>query len=323
MTSECGVIIVAYNSRDHIRRCLPEAFKLPNLRDVVLVDHGRDGSGQVARAAGATVLENPGNPGFGAGQNAGVRATSAPFLLLLNPDAVPVAEGISRGVSVLEESPDVAAVQGVIRNVKTGEPERSGGVELGPFHLLGRAVGARRFLRTKAAARAVRVLRTGHDHVHRVPESPVAVESLAATALLVRRDAFLGVGGFDESFFLYGEDLDLCRRLRAAGWKLVALPVDWALHEQGSSNTSDVERELHWWRGTMQFAARWWSSLAWLGAVLAAIVRAVTLAARRPPATLRIFRAVVLAGVVERRARRSPASAPAPPWPTSSSRRRR
>ena len=76
------------------------------------------------------------------------------------------------------------------------------------------------------------------DHVERVPTRPVAVESLAATCVLVRRRALDQIGGFDESYFLYGEDLDLCRRLRNHGWRLVALPHRFAQHDGGASSST-------------------------------------------------------------------------------------
>jgi GT2 family glycosyltransferase len=120
------------------------------------------------------------------------------------------------------------------------------------------------------------------DHADRVPAGPVEVEALAATVLLVRRSAFAAVGGFDTGFFLYGEDLDLCRRLRQAGWTLAALENVWAVHESGGSAASTVGRELQWWRGTMQYAARWWTTGAWAVAIFAAVARATRLTISSP-----------------------------------------
>ena len=78
-------------------------------------------------------------------------------------------------------------------------------------------------------------------------------------AVLARRDALDALGGFDaEHYFLYGEDMDLCLRLRRAGWKLVALPDRWAAHISGASSASTRTREVEWWRGTMAYARRWW-----------------------------------------------------------------
>ena len=287
--AEFDVVVVAYASRDTIEECITRVRGLPGVGDLVVVDHGTDGTADLAEALGARVLRDPRNPGFGAGQNRGVAATTAPYVLLLNPDAAPEPDGIAAGLAFLDGDPHVGAVQGVITNRVTGAPERSSGRELGPVHLLGRAVGARRLLAwrpVRSAARRVGVLA---DHVDRVPAHPTAVDSLAATAVLVRRVAFAQVDGFDESFFLYGEDLDLCRRLRGAGWGLVTVPDRFAWHESGASAASSTERELTWWRGTMQFAARWWDDVAWWGALAAATIAWANLSVRDTRVTARAW----------------------------------
>ena len=167
--------------------------------------------------------------------------------------------------------------------------------------LVGRAVAARELLALRPVrSPARRTVATG-DHVERVPTSATDVESLAATALLVRREAFDAVGGFDPTYFLYGEDLDLCRRLRRAGWRLVALPVAWAGHANGASSASSWAREVDWWRGTLTFAARWWDDRAWALARVAGFAAFVRLVARRPGAARRAYDGVVRAPGVARR----------------------
>jgi N-acetylglucosaminyl-diphospho-decaprenol L-rhamnosyltransferase len=292
MSADVDVVIVAYRSRDAIARVVESATRVPGAAQVVVVDNGEDGSASVAAAAGAKVIEQPWNPGFGSGQNAGVRTGSAPYVLMLNPDAELVSEAVDIGTTLLEAEPDVAAVQGAILG-RDGQAERSQGRELGPLHLWGRALGARRLLRFRAARSLARHVPQLRDHAERVPPEAADVASLAATVLLVRRAAFEGIGGFDESYFLYGEDLDLCRRLRAAGWRLVALPGAWAHHDSGGSSASWWDRELVWWQGTMTFAARWWTARAWSTALGAAVMRWAVLGLRRPRSAGRVWRALV------------------------------
>jgi GT2 family glycosyltransferase len=224
---------------------------------------------------------------------------------MLNPDAQPDPTGVAAARAALDASPHVGAVQGTIINRATGAPERSQGRELGPVHLVARAVGARRLLAFRPVRAVARHVGLVADHVERVPTTPQRVESLAATALLVRRESFDSVGGFDESYFLYGEDLDLCRRLRGAGWELLAIPEPVARHDNGASSSTTTERELSWWRGTMRFAALWWSSAAWTIALLAAALAWVRLSARRPRSSRRAWCALVADPVRDRRARRS------------------
>ncbi len=293
MTARVDVVIVAYDSRDDLPACLAGVRRLRGVGQVVVVDHGRDGSADVARAAGVEALEDPSNPGFGAGQNRGVRATSAPYVLLLNPDAEPQSDGVAAGLALLERDPSVAAAQGVIVDRASGTPQRSAGRELGPLHLVGRALGARRLLGFGPVRRVVARLAPTSDHVDRVPDAPTGVTSLAATALLVRRAAFSDVGGFDEQYFLYGEDLDLCRRWRAAGWRLVALPDRFAVHDGGASSDRWTARELAWWGGTMRFAARWWARAAWRAALGAAALQWLKLTVREPRLAASGWRALV------------------------------
>lgn len=276
-----SVVIVAYNNADTIQHSVRAAQAIATCTEIVVVDNGSDNAAHAAEAAGAVALRRPDNPGFGTSQNLGVRHTDCPFLLLLNPDADPDPEGIARGVAVLEAQSDVAAVQGVITSRRTGQPERSMGPDLNWRHLWGRALGLRRLLSTRAGQRLARLAGVG-DTVDRIPSRATDVETLAATALLVRRAAFEEVGGFDESYFLYGEDLDLCRRLRRASWHLIGLPVPWATHDDGSTANSEYDRELSWWEGTMRYAAQWWSRPALSAAVIACTPTAIRLILRQP-----------------------------------------
>lgn len=273
------VVVVTYRNEQSIETCLRSAFAIPQVDRVLVVDHGADACAELAASLGAEVIVDAANPGFGAGQNRGVGMTGAPYVLLLNPDAVMVPEAVAGAIDLLEGDPEIAAIQGVVRSRSDGTVERSQGLELGPIHLLGRAMSARRLGAYRIGRALGRRINLLADHVAREPSTVVEVEYLAATALLVRRSAFDDVDGFDSGYFLYGEDIDLCRRLRRRGWRLVALPGRWAVHENGASSASSPERELQWWRGTMRFAARWWTTRAWLGALGAAALRTAQLTA--------------------------------------------
>ncbi len=281
-------VVVTYQNEADIAACLGALARLPRPGRIVVVDHGSDRSGIIAGDLGAVVVEDPANPGFGAGQNRGVGLTSSRYVLLVNPDAVVEPEGIAAGVAVLDASPDVAAVQGIVTDRRSGQPERSAGTPLGPVHLFGRALHARHLLRLPLVRRAVTHVpgfAALADHVVRVPPGATDVEALGATALLVRRGAFDAVGGFDQGYFLYGEDLDLCRRLRRDRWRLVTLPIPWATHAAGSSSSGWWDHELVWWEGALHYAARWWSSGQWALARAAAAIQIVPMVARHPERT--------------------------------------
>ncbi|MEY2398843.1 MAG: N-acetylglucosaminyl-diphospho-decaprenol L-rhamnosyltransferase, partial [Actinomycetota bacterium] len=210
MSAAVDVVVVAFRSESVIGACLERAFAIPNVGKVVVVDNGDGASAVLARQMGAIAIEHV-NSGFGSGQNAGVALTDAPYVLLLNPDALVEPDAIASGVRRLDAQPSVAAVQGVIVNRTTGALERSHGRPLGAVHLVGRAVGARRAMQSPLVRAAARRIPGLTDSVDRAPSVDTLTDSLAATAVVVRRAAFDAVGGFDERYFLYGEDIDLCR----------------------------------------------------------------------------------------------------------------
>ncbi len=284
------------------------ARTIPGLGQLVVVDHGDDGTSVRARELGATVIADPDNPGFGAGQNRGIAATTAPYVLLLNPDAEVDGPAVARGAELLAARPEVGLVQGIVASADGGDPERSRGREIGPIHLWGRTLGLRRLLRFRVVRATARRLPSVSDHVDRTPIGVEEVEWLAATVVLARRAAIEAVKGFDShNYFLYGEDLDLCRRLRADGWTLLAVPDRWALHLSGASSASSWAREVEWWRGTMTFVGRSWGGSRFAVAQGAAFVRWASLAARRPRGASAAWRALLGSGLRGRRSTRSDA----------------
>lgn len=282
MTKSIDAVVVAYRSEDHIEECIEALQRIEGLASLVVVDNGDGESARRAAAVGARTLHDPSNPGFGMGHNRGVACGAAEYLFLVNPDALVVPDPVREGVALLKSRPDAAAVQGVIVNAATGSPERSQGRELRPVHLLGRAFALRSLLRFRPVRFLTGLAPAVSDHVDRAPTSVSETEWLAATAVLMRRAAFEQVGGFSDDYFLYGEDADLCHRLRASGWRLLAHPAQWAIHQGGASAATSVDREITWWNGTMTFAARWWSPSAWSVALLASLLVGARLMIRSP-----------------------------------------
>lgn len=300
------VQIVAYGAGHSLLACI-ESVRAPDVR-IVVVDHLGDARADLL-VGDVILLLDVSNPGFGAGHNRALASGSAPWVLLMNPDARMHTSAMDVGADYLRTHPDVALVQGVIRNDSTGAAERSAGIEIGPVHLVGRALGASRLARLKTVTGIARRRRALRDHVDRLFTSPTEVEALAATAVLARRAALEEVGGFDPGYFLYGEDLDLCRRLRLAGWRIVALPDEWASHESGGTSRTGWERELRWWEGTLRFSAQWWPPMRWWWAAGAAMIIAARLCLRRPTSSPVVVRTLVTGPWRFRRSRRSAFSA--------------
>jgi len=232
-----AVVVVSYNTRDLLLECLASVARL-GLETVVVDNASGDGSAAAAATAfpAARVLANAANVGFGAACNRGVLATGAPLLLFLNPDARLNVDAVAALHEALRADTHCAAagcrlIDGEGREAVTARNFLTPVNE--PFEHLG--------LSSLFPARALR-------RTHRLALDAGLVDRtadwLSGACLLVRRAAFEEVGGFDESFFLYGEDEDLCRRWRAAGWSLAYTAAGTAVHRGGASSRRDRERSL-------------------------------------------------------------------------------
>ncbi len=301
------VVIVGYRSGQRLLRAIESVSAEPSVGRVIVVDHGNGADATLAKVVGAVTVHDPTNPGFGAGQNAGRSFVTTPYVLVLNPDAEMRPGVIAEALVLLEARPEVGAVQGVIIG-RDGRPERSQGRAIGSLHLIGRAIGAGWFLRNATARSLVERIGVGRipslaDHVERVPRDTEDVEALAATAILFRVAALESVGGFDERYFLYGEDLDLARRLRGLGWRLTSIPAVWADHASGASSETTWDRELEWWRGTLRYFARWSTDAEWRRIGFARTVVAGRLVLRRPRSAPAVREALTLSPRAVRAAR--------------------
>ncbi len=283
---DVDAVIVTFNSETQLTACVAAVRSWPRMGRVVVVDNrSQDGSAALADRVADVVVRSASNIGFGAAQNVGLAESSAPFVVILNPDARVEPAALEAGRALLEAEPDVAAVEGSIFRAADGAQERWQGSEPGLADLAARLLRLRRWLGEDRLKRLARVVGVGY-FADRVVGAPRDVDFLAAVALLVRREALAQVGGFDPSFFLYAEDVDLCRRLRAAGWRLVAIPDRWATHVGGASSAGGAAaRSRHWWESHRLLVARHWSgNRRRVGMVLAGVgVTLARLGERRGP----------------------------------------
>jgi N-acetylglucosaminyl-diphospho-decaprenol L-rhamnosyltransferase len=246
MTAEPGAprvsaVVVSYNAREHLLRCLralePDAA-LP--LEVIVVDNASaDGSAAAVREAfpAARVLEAGANLGFSRANNLGIREAEAPYVLLLNPDAELRPGSITALVGLLEEHGDIG-IAGPRTLSGDGSPQVSFGEGLTPFLEW----------RQQALVRGVRARRP--EALSRAREAAGAQSEpgwISGACMMARRSALLAVGGFDEAFFLYEEDVDLCLRLRRAGWRIVFTPTAEVVHHLGRSVQSDP------WRSRLEY----------------------------------------------------------------------
>ncbi|MBI3769759.1 MAG: glycosyltransferase family 2 protein [Deltaproteobacteria bacterium] len=243
-----AVVIVNYNTRQHLQESLASAAR-EGAAEVVVVDNASsDGSAQMVRAEypWVTLHANPTNRGYGAAANRGIANCTAAYVVLLNADARLGPGALTALRACLDDRPETAAVGPRLLNVD-GSLQPSCYAFPGSlrwildndvlFHLNRRLPLVRR-----------KLLRTwAHDRERVVPW-------IKGAAMAIRREAFDAVGGFDESFPLFYEETDLCYRLHAAGWRILFSPAA-TVHHLGGASTGDqvAEVSLRLFAGQVQY----------------------------------------------------------------------
>lgn len=236
--SAVTVIVVNYNTGRLARTAVESAARdLEGVDwDAVVVDNAsRDDSVAVLQGIPRTrVIDNPRNLGFGPAINQAARETAAPVLWILNPDCEvqPGAYAALRGT--LAEHPDCAIAAPRLLNADGTTQASARGFPTAWTGLFGRHSLMTKILPNSALAKKNL---PAHDLVASGVKSAV-VDWVMGAAMLVERRAFDAVGGFDERYFLYWEDADLCRRLRDAGWTTRYVPPAIVRHPGGASAAS-------------------------------------------------------------------------------------
>jgi GT2 family glycosyltransferase len=226
------VIVVTYNSADTIERCLAS---LPEDAEVIVVDNAsRDGTADFVerRFPSATVIRNERNLGFGVANNVGLSLAHGEFALLLNPDACAgESESVAKLGDFLSDAPDAVACGGRLE-LPNGNPHESACRRLSLWAV---------FCEQTYLEKPFPFYWVSLRHLRKSSE-PVQVAQVMGACLMMRRIAGVFVR-FDERFFLYCEDTDLCRRLEEHG-SIWYVPEARFVHELGSSSTSDRWRAV-------------------------------------------------------------------------------
>jgi N-acetylglucosaminyl-diphospho-decaprenol L-rhamnosyltransferase len=226
-----SIIIVTYNSRSDVGRCLESLTRAGALKtdhEIIAVDNASpDGTAPLIRERwpGVKVIDAGGNLGFAAANNAGIRQSFGELVLLLNPDTIVPPGAIDRLVAVLDSREDAAVVGPRIVDA-SGRAELSFGRMISPF-----------------AELRQKLLVVGNDRgwpgirpaVERMTRRGRVVDWVSGACLLIRRADLEAVHLLDERFFLYTEDVDLCASVRARGRRVLFEPAAEIVHLRGRS----------------------------------------------------------------------------------------
>jgi N-acetylglucosaminyl-diphospho-decaprenol L-rhamnosyltransferase len=219
-------VIVTWNACATIARCLDSvAAEVPNAEVILVDNNSSDETADLVAACYPHVhlIRNHRNEGFGYACNAGAARARGEYLFFLNPDARLEPNSIQRMLGVLRESPQTAIAGPALQGSR------------------GAAVsGGQRFLTLRTFC-LYRVF--GWNKVQ-VPAEVSNVDWVSGAALLIRRPAFKELGGFDRRFWMYVEDMHLCWKARARGWKVSIIPTATVTHDHSTSARNNVEQTL-------------------------------------------------------------------------------
>jgi GT2 family glycosyltransferase len=227
------VIVVNWNVRDLLRQCLGSLDRFTPLRsddcETFVVDNdSSDGSVEMVRREFPTVcvLANRENVGFGRANNQAFARSRGRYVLLLNPDTVVLDDAVARMAEVMDAHPDVGAVGSRLVNPDGSLQRWTAGAFPSVWNLACHYFFVDRLIPSGLRPRA--------PFLEQDVADTAAVDWVSGACLLLRRSA-VGETIFDERFFMYGEDLDLCERLRCLGWRVLYAPRATVIHHHGAS----------------------------------------------------------------------------------------
>ncbi len=299
---ELSVLIVSYNSRAHLRRCLESVLSevRPLGAEVIVVDNAStDGSPEVVRDfAGVRLIENPANLGFVRAVNQALKVAGGRYILVLNPDTEVRPGAVGALLRFMAEHPRVGLAgpkllypDGTIQPSRRRFPGLLTLFTEGTFvqwHLPGLGIFRKFYCQDLPA------------------DAPHPVDWVTGACMLVRREAVEAVGPLDERFFMYAEELDWCRRLWSAGWQVYYVPGAEVVHQEAASSRQDpVRQRANFYASRWKYAAKYYGPgvgalLRWFlvfGLWVELLEEAIKLALGHKP-DLRRRRIRILAGVI-------------------------
>jgi GT2 family glycosyltransferase len=247
-----SAIIVTYNSAEHIAECL-DALERAGVGNVIVVDNASaDDSVELIRrhSLRARLLVSEGNLGFGRAVNRGAAEAGVGHdLLLVNPDCLVTGTALEQLRRRISSRPELGICGPAMMYV-----DGTRGIAGGSFPSLTKellaATGLRRLLahgwERKLAQMTGTLLRplTGYlASVHAT--EPIELDWVSGFCMYVRREAWDGAGGFDPRFFMYFEDVALCRAVRRAGWSVECMASVTAVHSEGASSSEEGKHSLY------------------------------------------------------------------------------
>lgn len=264
-----SAIIVNYNAGGRLESLVSSLISIKHVSRVVVVDNASTDLSlekletNYRNNARFVLIRNKVNRGFSAANNQGIALAQSDRILFINPDCEINVSALDRFSELFNARPDVGMLGVLIRNMDGSEQRGCRRYLPDPRRSLMRVLGINRHWFTGQI--------TGFDLAGTpLPDRPVEVEAISGAFMLIRRDALLQVGLWDEGYFLHCEDLDICMRLGRAGWKILFVPDVSITHHQGWSGRGRPLFVLwHKHRGMWRFYSKFYrKDASWFVTIL-------------------------------------------------------
>lgn len=255
---DLSVIIVSWNVRELLKNCLRSVLAQQGVTMQIIVVDGASTDGSAAMVAEefpqVALIACDENVGFPRGNNLGLERANGRFILLLNPDTVVYADVFATMIAYLEKHPKVGVVGPQLLN-EDGTVQSS----RRRFPTLWTAFFESTWLQPFAPKAVL-----DHYYVRDVQDGETAVvDWLMGACLLIRAEVVAQVGGLDEAYFMYSEELDYCRRVHQAGWQMVYFPQARVTHLSGKSSEQAVtHRHINFNRAKLRYFRKYHGRLA-------------------------------------------------------------
>jgi GT2 family glycosyltransferase len=258
-----AVCIVSYNTCEQLRSCL-ESVICETGKEIMVVDNcSSDGSQEMVKASFPTVVlkELEINIGYGAAADLGIYLSTSPYILLLNSDTILQSGALDRLGDYLDKNPKVGIVGPRLIN-QNGNLQPSCFPMPSPLQIFFDVSHINQLIHQIPFIKEQNFRTWSHNYNRSVPW-------VQGAALAIRREAYDAVGGFDKTFYMFYEEVDLCRRMLNAGWETHFSPVTDIIHIGGASTHQIwAKMELQYWASLALFYRKHFSRLQLVEMVL-------------------------------------------------------
>ncbi|MFA6513917.1 MAG: glycosyltransferase family 2 protein [Patescibacteria group bacterium] len=239
-----SIIVINHKTPQLTINCLKSLFTLSGLedREIIVIDNAsEDGSVEILKnefADKIQIVSNKRNLGFAAANNQGAALSTGDFLLFLNSDTIAKDDFLSKCLNLFKQDENMGVVSPRLK-LENGEAQKHA---FGLFPTLGGLI-----------------TQTGKREII-IPEKTkiLEVDWVSGCALMIRRELFEKIGGWDDHFFLYFEDVDICKRVKEAGYKIAVNLETEITHLGGKSLSLNSERKNYYYEAQDYYFDKWY-----------------------------------------------------------------